>query len=184
VASALEAANDEIRHTKLCSSLAGGFSGTSIAIDLLSPPPPSGLDRTAELSRLAVESLVDGCLGEGAAALRAKRQHDASVDLMSRAALGTIARDEARHANLGLRVAAYCLAIGKKPVRDALEEALDHALTSPRDSENAPQRSDIDAHAWGHFGGLSQSAADAAWEENAEQVRKSIETMLVTKRAA
>lgn len=184
VVSALEAANDEIRHTDLCASLVGDLSGTSIAIDLLSPPPPSGLDRTAELSRLAVESLVDGCFGEGAAALRAQRQHDASVDPMSRAALGIIARDEARHADLGLRVAAYCLAIGKKPVRDALEEALVHAFTEPRESDHALAPSDIDARAWRNWGGLSQSVADSAWEENAAQARKSIETMLVTNRAA
>lgn len=184
VASAFEAAHDEIRHTQLCASLAGDLSGKSIAIELLPPAPPSGLDRTAELSRLAVESLEDGLFSEGAAALRARRQHNASMDSMSRATLGLIARDEARHADLGLRVAAYCLAAGKKPVRAALEEALNRALTSPRDSEHLAQQSDIDPRAWRNFGGLTPSAADAAWEENAEKARKSIETMLTKNQAA
>ncbi|MDI1445272.1 hypothetical protein [Polyangium sp. 6x1] len=171
---ALASAADEVRHTELCASIAGDLASMTFAPDLLPPPRRSGLDRTRELSRLCIESWEDGCLGEGAAAERARRQARGAKEPGIGAALGAIASDEARHAELGWRVVEWCLSEGGRPVREALGEAVAASPEGPA-REEAPE---AEASAWRGYGRIGQHDIDAAWEQNLGLARNTAEGML------
>ncbi len=81
---------------------------------------PDLAPRRLSLAQMAVESLVDGVVNEGAAAAEARRR--ASVERDDRAARGwaCIAVDEARHATLSGDVLAWCRREGGRPVREAV----------------------------------------------------------------
>jgi hypothetical protein len=117
------AAREEIRHTGLCLETARRILGLDIE---LVPPAPAAYtrspDRRALVVQLAVESLEDGCLGEGFAALEASAAASLAADDRTRAALEQIARDEAGHAELARRVLRWC--------RACEPEAVDRALTA------------------------------------------------------
>ncbi|MDI3285246.1 hypothetical protein [Polyangium sp. 15x6] len=174
---ALVAAADEVRHTELCSSIAGDLASMTLAPELLPAPRRSGLDRRRELSRLCVESWEDGCLGEGAAAERARRQARGAKDPGIGAALGAIAEDEARHAELGWRVVEWCLSEGGKPVREALGEAV---AASPE----GPAREDVpeaEPAAWRAHGRIGQHEIEASWEKTVGLARKTAEGLLLAR---
>lgn len=169
VARALDAADDELRHTLLCSGIAADHTGVDAVPLLLAPPPAVDADRRDALLRMAQEAWIDGCLGEGAAASRAARALAASRDETCRSALATIARDEARHAELGWSVLAHAMAAGGSEVRDAIAEALDAPLPElPRgDVERDADPRVLRAH-----GRLAQATADAAWIDTVARARR------------
>jgi hypothetical protein len=119
---------DEMRHTRLCFSLARAIDGQSIEPGALSTPPslPS-IPRTVRLARLAIESLVDGALHEGTSARTVARLAPRVGDDGIRAVLVAIAADEGRHARHGWDALAWCLDCGGPLVRAAVAGAL-HAL--------------------------------------------------------
>jgi len=174
VGRALVAAADEVRHTETCASIAGDLLAMNLAPDLLPAPRPSGLDRMREITRLCVESWEDGCLGEGAAAERARRQARGSKDPGVGSALSMIARDEAEHAELGWRVMQWCLSEGGRPVREALAEAMAASAEGPA-REKTPEAEPM---AWRAHGRLVQGEIDAAWEQNLGLARRTAERML------
>jgi hypothetical protein len=142
IASANRDALDEIRHTELCFAIARGLDGKSV-----SPGPfPQAQrvatlprSRTLALSKLAVDSLVDGALHEGVSArIIAKLAQRCEVPAI-RTALKEIAADEGRHAAHGWTVVAWCLEEGGRPVGHALLGAI---RTLPRE-----MRSDLPAAA-------------------------------------
>jgi hypothetical protein len=142
IASANRDSLDEIRHTELCFAIARGLDGKSV-----SPGPfPQAQrvatlprSRTLALSKLAVDSLVDGALHEGVSArIIAKLAQRCEVPGI-RAALKEIAADEGRHAAHGWTVVAWCLEEGGRPVGHALLGAI---RTLPRE-----MRSDLPAAA-------------------------------------
>jgi hypothetical protein len=106
------AAADEVRHARRCRSLAGlvGIDAAAAPRPPTSGPPTSGpgprTGRGTELVRLAVESFVDGMLGEGAAAGRLERSAATAPDRAG--VLGAIARDERSHAALGADIVRWC----------------------------------------------------------------------------
>jgi hypothetical protein len=177
VAQALAAVNDEIRHTALCSRLASAFAGWHIKPLQLPPPPPSDADRRSALLRLALESWQDGCLGEGAAAARARRALRSTVDTAAQAALAVIARDEARHAELAFRVLTYCLAQGGRE----LKEALAAAILSPEPAPpEARAGADIDTAVMEAHGRLARAQEEAAWAETWDAARREGERLLIS----
>ncbi|HUQ07774.1 MAG TPA: ferritin-like domain-containing protein, partial [Kofleriaceae bacterium] len=103
------AALDELRHARRCFAMANAYAGTSYTagpiVELATPDRTTPIDHV----RLAVGSLVDGCLAEGiasdVAALGAGRAEDPVV----RDTLAMIAADEAQHAELAWSVLAWCL---------------------------------------------------------------------------
>ena len=72
------------------------------------------------MARLAAESWFDGCLGEGAAAARAARAARVARDSVAKVAQQRIAKDEARHAELGWNILKWTLHSGGSDVRDAV----------------------------------------------------------------
>jgi hypothetical protein len=127
VARARHAAAEEAEHTRLCLALAERYAGRTLVLaptpSLPEPPVPVGPARAAALEQLAVESLVDGTLGEGWAAAAAAQALQEATDPEVRRTLEVIARDEASHAAHARDVVAFCVAEGGEPVRDAVRRA-------------------------------------------------------------
>jgi hypothetical protein len=102
------AALDEIRHARRCFAIASAYAGTAI-----SAGPIAELQKveatTIDPIRLAIGTLVDGCVAEGVAAEVARIASEAATDPIVKDALAMIARDEATHAELGWSVLAWCL---------------------------------------------------------------------------
>jgi hypothetical protein len=158
VARALGAADDEAVHTLLCAAVASQLSGTLAAPALLAPPPASDAGREEALGRLAVESWRDGCLGEGAAAERARRAVAHTRHPLARAAHARIAVDEQRHADLAWDVLRWCVATGGPAVAEALAAEL--AAANDGASGCAAR---IDDDAWRAHGRLDGDTIAAAW---------------------
>jgi hypothetical protein len=170
---AIAAARDEQMHTELCSALASGYAGVELRPASLEAPPARDSSRSQALTRLAVESWQDGCLGEGVAAAFARRSLATSTDGDAKAALAIIARDEGEHAKLAWDVAAWCVEEGGRPVRDAIaatRAATNHEAASPRE--------DVDEAAWRAHGRGAPGAWASAWEQTAEEASRAGEAML------
>jgi hypothetical protein len=109
VARAVQAAEEELDHTRAAARLAEHFGGQPL---LLAPPlfrTRGNLPRPGALRRLAREAWLDGCLNEGlAAALAAAEARDASCHEESQVA-ARIAREEASHAALAFDVLGFAL---------------------------------------------------------------------------
>lgn len=127
-----EAAIDEVGHAQACFAIASAYAGRDLTA---APFPEVGAPRPREvgaglLRRVAVESAVDGCIGEGAAAsiaaLAAARAGDRAIaDVLER-----IARDEARHATLARDVLAFCLERGGDTLLDEIRVAIERDATT------------------------------------------------------
>ena len=112
------AALDEIRHAKTCLSLARACGAAS-----LQPAPlPSVPQRDADLARFAVDTFVEGCVGETTAALAINRAAGAAPHPAVRVALQGIAEDEGRHAALAWRMLKWAVATGGPRVVRALRQ--------------------------------------------------------------
>jgi len=176
VLQALAGARDEVRHAALCAARAGEYA----AMDILpiAPPLPAAGDpsRAAALARLGWESWQDGCLGEGAAAARARRALGGAEDPDVRAALARIAVDEQRHADLAWDVLAYCLAEGGRATREALAEAILAPEPAPPEAEEA--RGDFDPKPWRGHGQLEVSGVESTWAETWSNARRAGEKLL------
>lgn len=102
------AALDEIRHARRCYAIASAFTGKTLTagpIAELAHPDPTPIDPI----RLAIGTLVDGCVAEGVAADVARTASTRATDPVVRDALAMIARDEETHAELAWSVLAWCL---------------------------------------------------------------------------
>jgi hypothetical protein len=104
------AAEQEREHARTCFLFASAYLGVPLGPGPLPEVPEElGPGDASILTRLAVESWVDGCLGEGSAARAARRAARDARDPTIRAALRRIARDEAEHAELAWAIVAWCL---------------------------------------------------------------------------
>ncbi len=102
---AQDAAEDEIRHTRLCLDVARQLTRTEFDVG----PLPDVLARPEiTVETLATEALIEGCIGEGSAAAWASiaRNH-AGPEVAP--TLADIAADELRHAALSWRVLGWAL---------------------------------------------------------------------------
>lgn len=121
-----EAALEEAAHTRICLDMASRLSGrvshvTSISSLRRARRRPRW--RRALLVRLAVESHIDGWVGEASSArVLAELARDAS-DARMRDALRTLAREEMRHARLGRQIVLWCTTEGGPLVSHALRIA-------------------------------------------------------------
>lgn len=121
-----QAALDEVDHARRCTALAARF-GAAVTLGAL-PEAVAALP-PADLAGLAVATVIEGCVHEGAGAEEARRALARADDPAVRDALAVIARDEAEHARLAWDTVAWCCAAGGEPVRRRVVEAL---LTQPR----------------------------------------------------
>jgi hypothetical protein len=71
-----------------------------------------------------MESWIDGCLGEGEAATRARVALATVRDAEAKRACAVIARDEQRHADLAWDILAWALSARGGPAKERLREEL------------------------------------------------------------
>jgi len=138
------AARDEIRHARRCFALARAYSGIDWTAGSLPTPEPEPVDLTS----LAIESLVDGCIGEGIAADVARAGAARAADPVIRESLAMIADDEAVHAELSWDILAFCIDRGGPDVQRAVIDALPAAypvLPGPTELDHSGCRRIADA---------------------------------------
>ena len=140
---ALSAAADEQRHARLCSALAQRHLGRPIAVVIPELSARPALPRRAALLRLATESWLDGCLGEGRAAAQAAAAAARTHDVGARDALTGIADDEQRHAELAWSILHWTLELAGDDARHAVHCAFRSAETAVP-ADHAPHG--LDAH--------------------------------------
>ncbi len=106
----VEGLDDEAREARVAFALAARYGGRPVGPTALpAAREVSAPETPAEtLRRVARESLVDGVLGEGAAAIAAAREAEREADPAVAEVLWRIARDEADHAALGEDVVHFC----------------------------------------------------------------------------
>jgi hypothetical protein len=119
VQAAHDDALDEIVHTRLCFSLARAIDGHAMEPAPLEPTP-----HTPHLATVAIDSLVDGALGEGTSARVAAKLAGGVVDERIRVVLVAIAADEGKHARHAWETLAWCLDVGGPVVHGAIHGAL------------------------------------------------------------
>ncbi len=150
------AALDEVRHAKLCFTLASLYGARWEAPGPLSPDAIR--HAVCDRPTLAREALLEGCLGEGVAAAIARASCEAVEDPDVKRVLEVIAGDEARHADLAWRILAWCLDTGGAPAADAVADAL-RALAAASFSLDLPRG--VDAGAWVACGRMEPARAEA-----------------------
>lgn len=156
---ALTAAEDELRHVRLCLKMVVHLGGDPTRMAPVQASPRPSLTGHAGWVRLAVESWADGCLGEGSAAAQAAVAARLAEDPMARQVQTRIAHDETRHAALGWQVLTWAARVGGTPVLDALEtvriasmRADEFVPVAPQDARwgvlDAPRNAAIRQHTW------------------------------------
>jgi hypothetical protein len=119
------AALDEVRHARLCFSLASAYAGAELGP---SPFPFGGsAEVRSDLAAIAAAVVREGCIGETLAAAQAAAQLERATDPAVRAVLAAIAEDESRHAELAWRTVAWAVRVGGDAVREAVRRAFDEA---------------------------------------------------------
>jgi hypothetical protein len=125
VEDAHRAAIDEVKHARLSFALAAAYGGEEIAPGPFPVAPPTTSDGAATLLSLAVATAAEGCVDETIQAVLAEERAARATDPAVRAALETIAADEARHAELAWRTVAWAVCEGGDDVLGAVERAIE-----------------------------------------------------------
>jgi hypothetical protein len=120
-ASCLASARQEVHHARLCTDIANRIEGV-----VARPPRPprsqvparrayGGLRRQVQILQLCRESLRDGVLGEGTAAVRLRSQALVTEDDLLNRALWGMAADELQHVELAWQTIKWCLSEVPQP---------------------------------------------------------------------
>lgn len=120
------AALDEVRHARLALSVARALGDGSWDLGPL-PEVPS---RPCTLQQIAVDALVEGCIGEGTAAARAHIAADRARGPVA-AVLRTIAEDETRHGALAWAIVRWAV-LRDPSLAGALRQALEQVRAERR----------------------------------------------------
>lgn len=120
VARAYRAAAEELEHAARAGRLAAGWAGGHLRLTPETDPFRPALPVSAARIRLAVESWVDGCLGEGFAARCAAEERAATSIPLVDETLAHVVTDESRHAELAWDIVAWAIQTGGDEVRHAL----------------------------------------------------------------
>jgi hypothetical protein len=134
---ALEAAYDEKQHAILAAGMSAKIGGGTLELGNPKTSHRMPLPGKAGLTRLAVESWMDGCLGEGTAARVAFSEANHTRDPILEQTLDQIAGDEARHAGLAWDVMAWAADRGGKAVTGALEQVRELMPQEPADNHTS-----------------------------------------------
>ena len=127
VVASQSASLDEVTHARLGFSIASRLAGRALGpgrMDL------SGAVAGTTLAAAATAAVREGCIGETIAAMLAQDQHRNATDDEVRAALETIAADEARHAELAWQFVAWAIRHGGPDVRVAVDAAFRDGLAA------------------------------------------------------
>ncbi|MEQ9317799.1 MAG: hypothetical protein RIF41_01525, partial [Polyangiaceae bacterium] len=173
VEAALDAADDEIRHTVASAEIASRISGRtvppSIPTGALRPPlrGPNGL------ARLALESWLDGCLAEGAAVRRAERGFATTHDTRAKQTLAMIVVDERRHEELAWEVLAWALSRGRSELRGLVRAYRDREPSGVLGSGSDLPRRLAETH-----GLVDASGCESTYAQHAECARRRLDALL------
>ncbi len=107
IADTHRAALDEIEHARVAFALASAYGAAPVGPAAF--PDAARLSAAGGLEALALETFVDGCIGETVAAVEARLAASRAVDPVVAAALAVIAEDETRHAELAWAIVAWCV---------------------------------------------------------------------------
>ena len=140
VDAALDAAEDEVLHAAMAAARHATVSSSPLEVQVPAPPLRDTADRERALCRLALESLVDALIGEGAAADEAEAAAAHTSDPAIAAHYARIAQDERRHAALGGAVLRWAIDEGGEPVRNTLRGALAREFDVALPGEDLPDR--------------------------------------------
>jgi hypothetical protein len=148
---AQRALSDEVRHAKLCYSLASRYAGRQLGPGPLEVPAFS----PTSLHEAALATFREGCIAETIAAHGARERLARTSDLQVVRALARIVEDEQRHAELAWRFVRW--ALDQDP---AIAPRLAAALGAARAeiSAHEPERSEAIALGQLHAHGQSTSA--------------------------
>jgi hypothetical protein len=122
---AARAASDEIRHARIAFELASSFLGERVEAG---PLDAERSNPSADLADVAARAAWEGSVVETLGAALAREQALVTEDPEMRAALESIAEDEARHAELSWKIVAWAVGRGDERVRHAVERALSSPL--------------------------------------------------------
>lgn len=111
---------DETEHARLCFALATRYGAES-----LGPGPISGCLDASDPVAIFSTAFLEACVGETLAASEVAEAARYAESPGLRATLTRIAEDEARHAELGWRFAAWMLATSEPELRCGLLRAMD-----------------------------------------------------------
>jgi hypothetical protein len=137
------AALDEIQHAQMCFTLASMYGGRWNGPGAMPMEVMRGL--TADRATIAREALIEGCLGEGMAAVVADVMLGATTDESVKSVWESITRDERHHAEFAWELVRWCIDTGDRAVTEALASALgDFVLTI----ELPPLPPGIDTSVW------------------------------------
>jgi hypothetical protein len=171
------AALDEVDHANRAFGLASAYAGYPIKAG----PLPALLQPRASASRsgvvrLAVGSLIDGCLAEGESALMARLAAEPVEDPALRETLLKIAEDEARHAEIGWSVLEWCVEEERTEVTRALEHELPrlHQATTTR----IPLPVGLSGEKLARFGYLPRAKMDEAHTQSVREVQARAQGLL------
>ena len=170
VSRALEAIRDEAFHADACAKLASAHFGRRLTPVLPDAAPRPILRGRAGLVRLAVESWVDGCLGEGRAARQAAAAAERAGEGIARATQQRIAEAEARHAELAWDVLLWTLVAGGDEVREALRACRTVAIARSNDADAPAGRE--------RFARLGATDANSVAEAHARRARARLDRIL------
>jgi hypothetical protein len=176
---------DEVEHARACFALASRFMGATLGPGPLSL---SGFEISTDLEELVLRTWLDGCVEETVAALAAAAQLAEARDEAVRAALGRIAADEARHAELAWSFVAWALASGAPGLRRTLLAARDrleasgigtpHPASTPNDSSASNAAELAERHAHGRLSaGELRALRASAWRD---VIRPALDALLET----
>jgi hypothetical protein len=142
------AALDEIRHARRGFAIASAYRGESVSAGPIAElRAPDGTE--IDLIRLAIGTLVDGCVAEGVASDVTRAASAQAVDPMIRDTLAMIANDEHGHAELAWDILAWCLDRGGASVHDAVASrlgGLDRELSDPAPEMGGIPRDQLASH--------------------------------------
>lgn len=165
------AAADEVEHATRCFGLAARFSGLEREPGPLASLEPrvrglAGMDPTdgrvgEDWVRLALDTFVEGCVGETIATLIAKRAQRRCEDPATLTVLSSIVDDEGRHAGLAWRTIQWILeSCGdhQKAVLAALEQQAEGMATKAQDACAELPDVDPDAELLANYGRCDRRA--------------------------
>jgi hypothetical protein len=168
VACAAQAMTDETEHARACFALATRYTGQSVG------PGPLAiqgcLDRADPVAIFST-AVREACIGETLAAMGAQESARRARGRALRTTLTRIAEDEARHAELGFRFAAWMLEISGSKLRAELLAVLEEAIASelasraPLPCAESPDREVLSEH-----GMLAPSARAALRDRTLREV--------------
>ncbi|KIG14318.1 putative lipoprotein [Enhygromyxa salina] len=162
------AASDEVEHAMHCFGLAARFSGLARepgplgsleprvrGLAALADHDPDGAEVGADWIRLAIDTFVEGCVGETIATLIARRAQRHCQDPAILTLLERIVDDEGRHAGLAWQTIQWITEASGKHSDAVLEALSQQAQAMANEAERACEQlppADPDAAALGRYG--------------------------------